>query len=64
MDSSDDDATLMDVDFPTSFSKGKGKAVNHDVPVDNDNLPWYLSFTEPDATSHSFHTEGSKNTDQ
>ena len=43
---SDEDTTMMDVDFPTSLSKGKGKAVNHDVPIDNDNLPWYLSFIE------------------
>lgn len=61
---SDEDTTMMDVDFPTSLSKGKGKAVNHDVPIDNDNLPWYLSFIELGAASLSFHTEGSKNTDQ
>ena len=61
---SDEDTTMMDADFPTSLSKGKGKAVNHDVPIDNDNLPWYLSFIEPGAASLSFHTEGSKNTDQ
>ena len=61
---SDEDTTMMDVDFPTSLSKGKGKAVNHDVPIDNDNLPWYLSFIELGAARLSFHTEGSKNTDQ
>jgi hypothetical protein len=61
---SDEDTTMMDVDFPTSLSKGKGKAVNHDVPIDNDNLPWYLFFIEPDTASLSFHTEGSKNTDR
>ena len=61
---SDEDTTMMDVDFPASLSKGKGKAVIHDVPIDNDNLPWYLSFIEPGAPSLSFHTEGSKNTDQ
>ena len=61
---SDEDTTMMDVDFPTSLSKGKGKAVDHDVPIDNDNLPWYLSFIKPGAASISFHTEGSKNTDQ
>jgi len=43
---SDEDTTMIDVEFSTTLSKGKGKAVNHDVPVDNDNLPWYLSYIE------------------
>ena len=41
---SDEDTTMMDVDFPTTLSKGKGKAANQDLPIDNDNLPWYLFF--------------------
>ena len=61
---SDEDTTMMDVDFPTSLSKGKGKAVNHDVAIDNDNLPWYLSVIDPGAASLSYYTKGSKNTDQ
>ena len=42
MDSDED--TMMDVDFSATLLKGKGKALNHDVPIDNDNLPWYLSY--------------------
>ena len=61
---SDEGISMMDVDFPSSLSKGKGKAVNHDVAIDNDNLPWYLSFIDPGAASLSFYTKGSKNTDQ
>ena len=61
---SDEDTTMMDVDFSTTLSKGKGKAVNHDFPIDNDNLPWYLSFVELAATNLSFFIEGSKNIDQ
>ena len=50
---SDEDTTMMDVDFSTTLLKGKGKAVNHDFPIDNDNLPWYLPFIELGATSLS-----------
>jgi hypothetical protein len=61
MDSDED--TLMDVDFPTTLSKGKGKAVDRDVPIDNDNLPWYF-FVEMGTASLSFPIEGLKNTDR
>jgi len=37
----DEDAQMMDVDFPSMISKGKGKAKD-DQPIDNDNLPWYV----------------------
>jgi hypothetical protein len=59
-----EDATMMDVDFSTTLSKGKGKAVNHGSPIDNDNLPWYLSFIELGASRPSYRTKGSKSTDQ
>ncbi|KAF8817387.1 P-loop containing nucleoside triphosphate hydrolase protein [Phlegmacium glaucopus] len=52
---SDEDATMVDVDFSTTLSKGKGKAVNHDVPIDNDNLPWvekYRPINLDDVVSH------------
>jgi hypothetical protein len=38
--SSDDDTQMVDLDFTSSVSKGKGKAVQIDHPADNDNLPW------------------------
>jgi replication factor C subunit 3/5 len=37
-----DSDELMDVDFPSAIFKGKSKAVEHDLPSDNDNLPWYV----------------------
>ena len=61
---SDEDTSMMDVDFPTTLSKGKGKTVNHDFPIDNDNLPWYLFSIKLGIVSLSFRAEGSKNTDQ
>jgi hypothetical protein len=61
---SDEDTTMMDMDFSTTLLKGKGKAVNYDFPIDNDNLPWYLSFIELGATNLSFSIEGLKNIDQ
>jgi replication factor C subunit 3/5 len=39
---SDEDTQMADVEqMPVSaFAKGKGKAVDHDHPYDNENLPW------------------------
>jgi hypothetical protein len=37
-----DSDELMDVDFPSAISKGKSRAVEYDLPSDNDNLPWYV----------------------
>ncbi|KAF8202285.1 P-loop containing nucleoside triphosphate hydrolase protein [Pholiota molesta] len=53
--SSDDDTQMADLDFTSSVSKGKGKAVQIDHPADNDNLPWvekYRPVNLDDVVSH------------
>ncbi|KIM44698.1 hypothetical protein M413DRAFT_442653 [Hebeloma cylindrosporum] len=50
-----DSDELMDVDFPSAISKGKSRATEHDLPSDNDNLPWvekYRPVTLEDVVSH------------
>jgi len=41
----DDDAQMLDIEPPKTLFKGKGKAVEQDIPAESDNLPWYACPT-------------------
>ncbi|KAF8967601.1 P-loop containing nucleoside triphosphate hydrolase protein [Flammula alnicola] len=51
----DEDAQMLDAEFPSSIAKGKAKATQHDHPIDNDSLPWvekYRPIQLDDVVSH------------
>ncbi|EEB90151.1 hypothetical protein MPER_11680 [Moniliophthora perniciosa FA553] len=61
----DDDTQMMDVDSIPASAKGKGRALDMDVPPipDNENLPWvekYRPVTLDDVVSHKEITGTSK----
>ena len=37
---SDDDIQMTEVEPIPAIAKGKGKAVDHERPYENENLPW------------------------
>ena len=60
-----DSDEFMDVDFPPAIFKGKSKAVEHDFPSNNDNLPWYVgSIAWKRNNTLELLCKGLKNTDQ
>ncbi|KAJ7224165.1 P-loop containing nucleoside triphosphate hydrolase protein [Mycena pura] len=51
----DSDEEMIDVQQIPTAAKGKGKAIDRDLPFDNDNLPWvekYRPVTLDDVVSH------------